>query len=159
MIILGIDPGLNKTGWSIISDNDNHIKHLKSGVIKTSNKDTLSLRLGHIANEINYIIKNVQINIVGIEQIFINKNPLSSIKLCHARGVILGIIGKYKIQTYELSPNTIKKYTTGQGHSTKDQMKYIIKLTFKEDLNSLTEDEFDALCIAYSTNIFSKNNL
>lgn len=147
MIIIGIDPGLIKTGWGIINKIDNQVKYIASGTIKTNVKLTLSERLLNIYNEVDKLIKTYKPDNFSIEETFVNNNPLSSLKLGHARGVAILAAALNNIPVFEYSPNLVKKTLTGAGKAEKQQMVAMIKYIFP-CVSPKTEDEADALCIA-----------
>ena len=147
MIILGIDPGLIKTGWGVVEKINNNIKYIASGTIKTDPKLPLSERLLNIFNNVNEIIKTYSPNQFSIEETFVNNNPLSSLKLGHARGVAILAASLNKIPVFEYSPNLVKKTVTGAGKAEKQQMVAMIKYIFP-GIELKTEDEADSLCMA-----------
>jgi crossover junction endodeoxyribonuclease RuvC len=147
MIIIGIDPGLIKTGWGIINKIDNQVKYIASGTIKTNAKIALSERLLNIYNNVDKLIKNYKPEHLSIEETFVNNNPVSSLKLGHARGVAILAGALNKVPVFEYSPNLIKKTITGFGKAEKQQMIAMIKYIFP-CIDIKTEDEADALCIA-----------
>lgn len=147
MIIIGIDPGLIKTGWGVIEKINNQVKYVASGAIKTDAKLPLSERLINIYNHVDKLIKTYKPQQFSIEETFVNNNPLSSLKLGHARGVAILAGALNNIPVFEYSPNLIKKTVTGVGKAEKQQMVAMIKYIFP-GINIQTEDEADALCIA-----------
>lgn len=154
MIIFGIDPGINAVGYGIIKLNDyNNISYLKSGIIRTSVVDLLHVRLGIITCQIEELLSQFKPDLVGMEEVFINRNAASSIKLSHARGAIMGVIGRNAHNFKELSPNKIKQILTGNGHADKTQVAYMVKLLIKGINKEVIKDESDALAIAYALSI------
>ena len=147
MIIIGIDPGLIKTGWGVINKIDNQVKYIASGAIKTDTKLSLSERLLNIYSEVDKLIKIYKPDNLSIEETFVNNNPLSSLKLGHARGVAILAAALNNIPVFEYSPNLVKKTITGAGKAEKQQMVAMIKYIFP-CVSPKTEDEADALCIA-----------
>lgn len=147
MIILGIDPGLIKTGWGVIRKIDNQIKYIASGAIKTDPKLPLSERLKNIYTKVNELIQIYKPEEFSIEETFVNVNPLSSLKLGHARGVAILAAALNNIPVFEYSPNLIKKTVTGAGKAEKQQMVAMIRYIFP-GIEIKTEDEADSLCIA-----------
>lgn len=147
MIIMGIDPGLQKTGWGIIEKNGSRISYLGSGLIKTLPADTLSRRLAHLHESLADIVKNWQPDTAAIEETFVNKNPASALKLGQARGVLLAVPALYGLDCAEYSANKIKKSIVGTGHAAKEQMGMMVK-TLLPTCGHPTEDEADALAVA-----------
>ncbi|MFL1780726.1 Crossover junction endodeoxyribonuclease RuvC [Candidatus Hepatincolaceae symbiont of Richtersius coronifer] len=147
--ILGIDPGLNFTGWSYIKIDKSSIILMNCGIIKPNNKLNISDRLVTIYEELKLIISTVQPGAVAIEETFINKDPQSALKLGYARGIVLMVPSLFKIPVFEYSPNTIKKTVAGNGHASKEQMRAMINLVLpKTKQLALKEDEIDAIAIA-----------
>lgn len=147
MIIIGIDPGLIKTGWGVINKIDNQIKYIASGTIFTDSKLPMSERLLNIYKNVDELIKKYQPENFSIEETFVNNNPVSSLKLGHARGVAILAASINNIPVFEYSPNLIKKTLTGAGKAEKQQMVAMVKYIFP-GIEIKTEDEADSLCIA-----------
>lgn len=147
MKILGIDPGLTKTGWGIISSDKNNLAFLASGTIHTDTSKSLSERLRFLHENLLQIIKDYQPDEAAVEEVFVNKNPISSLKLGHARGAAMLSLALMNLKIYEYSTTSIKKTVVGVGRADKNQIqvmvKYLLpKATFK------TEDAADALAVA-----------
>lgn len=147
MIILGIDPGLQKTGWGIIEKNGSRLSYLGSGLIKTIAADPLSRRLAHLHEGLATIIKQWQPDTAAIEETFVNKNPASALKLGQARGVLLAVPALHGIECGEYSANKVKKSVVGTGHAAKEQMGMMVK-TLLPTCGHPSEDEADALAVA-----------
>jgi crossover junction endodeoxyribonuclease RuvC len=156
MKILGIDPGLNKTGWGLISVEGNNISFIDSGTIKTNAKDPIHKRIVHIHKNIIKIMEQHKPHQAAIEETFINNNPISSLKLGHARGVImLSLSLNNNIDIFEYSATAVKKTITGFGRADKNQISVMIKYLLPSS-NAKTEDESDALAIAICHNSHSQ---
>ncbi|MES2215650.1 MAG: crossover junction endodeoxyribonuclease RuvC [Pseudomonadota bacterium] len=156
MIIFGIDPAITHTGWGVISVNGSSIKYIASGVIDTSSSDTMPARLAIISREIEDLLERFKPNVAALEETFINKNALSSLKLSHARGAIMAMVGKYDIPLYEFAPNKVKKTLTGSGHADKEQIIHMIKILMPTaKLHKF--DEADALAVAYTCSVYNTN--
>tara|TARA_B100000989_G_C19527588_1_gene467756 strand:- start:2593 stop:3090 length:498 start_codon:yes stop_codon:yes gene_type:complete len=146
-IILGLDPGLSSTGWGVIENLGNKDEHIDNGAIVTNQKKDIGFRLEKIFNELNKIINNFKPNYLSVENIFININPESSIKLAEARGVIFLSASINRIHISEYSPNQVKKNLVGYGHATKIQIKQMLKRLFP-GINIHNNDSSDALAVA-----------
>ncbi len=157
MIILGIDPAISNIGWGVVNISSSNIVYIASGVIKTSLKDLLVLKLGKISQEIEKLIIKFKPYHIAMEEVFINKNFQSSISLIHARGAIMSIIGRCNISFSEYAPNKIKKSTVGVGKAEKHQVAQMIKVLMHIS-NRLCKDEFDALATAYTASLYQLNN-
>lgn len=151
MIILGIDPALTQTGWGIISSNKNTISFIACGTIKTNASDPLSQRLFHIHQEIKKVIELYKPDEVAIEETFVNKNPLSSLKLGHARGALMLSAAIFGLKIHEYSSTAVKKAIVGVGRAEKNQVGVMIKFLLPKSTPK-TEDEADALAVAICHN-------
>ncbi len=147
MRILGIDPGLQKTGWGIISYHNNSLSYIASGTISTNPKETDPYRLAHIDLHLEKIISEWKIESAAVEETFVNKNPKSTLKLGQARGVALVAPARVGIPVSEYAATLIKKTLVGTGHASKDQMNLMVKILLPKT-GVLQPDEADALAIA-----------
>jgi crossover junction endodeoxyribonuclease RuvC len=147
MIILGIDPGLQRTGWGVISFVGNHLKHTDNGVIKTDSSLDLSKRLVMIEYELGLIIDRFKPNIAAIEQIFSNKDAVATIKLAQARAMALFATQSRGVRPFEYAPNTVKKTVVGHGHAEKHQVQHMLSMLFPA-VKFKNADAADALAIA-----------
>ncbi|MCK5284184.1 MAG: crossover junction endodeoxyribonuclease RuvC [Alphaproteobacteria bacterium] len=147
MLILGIDPGLQKMGWGIISSDKNAIKFISCGLVKTNQSDNLALRLAHIHKQLVDVIKSYSPCEAAVEETFVNRNPSSALKLGQARGVALAVPALYGIEVSEYGANKIKKSVVGAGHADKKQVGMMIK-TLLPTCGQISADEADALAVA-----------
>ncbi len=156
MKILGIDPGINNIGWSILEETSGgQIKYIASGKITTNPQDTITSRLALIFVKLTEVISSHKPDIASLEEIFININPKSSMTLSFARGTILCCIGYNNLTSLEFAPNTIKKTIVGNGKADKQQIMKMLKFIIPH-LSFSSADEADAIAIAY-TGIILKN--
>lgn len=148
--ILGLDPGIVNTGWAILECVGQNMLGIASGTVKTTTKDDLAVRVAYISTEINKVIDLYHPLAVAIEEIFVNKNPQSSIKLSHARGAMVGLCAQRGLNVNEFSATRVKKTVTGVGRADKSQIEYMIKLLIKNAFPK-TEHESDAYAVAYTS--------
>lgn len=147
MRLLGIDPGLQKTGWGIISSENNSLKYIASGLIKTNAKHEMSERLATLYHGLTAVIDEWSPQETALEETFVNKNPASALKLGQARGVLLMSPALKGLSVSEYGANKVKKSVVGTGHANKDQMMMMVK-TLLPACGTLSEDEADALAVA-----------
>ena len=145
--ILGIDPGLLNTGWGIIESNGNNISYIASGHISTDKKLPLSQRLMQINQGLAAVLDFYQLDEAALEETFVNKNALSSLKLGHARGAAMMTISLAGLNVSEYSATRVKKSITGVGRAEKEQMMMMIKVLLPAS-NVKIHDEADALAVA-----------
>ncbi len=148
MKILGIDPGLQKTGWGIIEQVDNRLSFITCGLIKTDPAGSLAERLCHIHNEMTKVVEDFRPDEAAIEETFMNNNAASALKLGCARGAAMVVPAKAGISVHEYPANLIKKSIVGNGHATKDQMEMMVRMLIPMAGKTLGADEADAIAIA-----------
>ncbi len=153
MIILGIDPALTKTGWGIISSYKNTLSFIACGTIKTDAKQPLDVRLHHIYKAISEVINLHKPDEVAIEETFVNNNAVSSLKLGHARGVLMLAAAVAGLKISEYASTSIKKTVVGVGRADKNQVGVMIKYLLPKAVVK-SEDEADALAVAICHNNF-----
>jgi crossover junction endodeoxyribonuclease RuvC len=149
--ILGIDPGLTKTGWGIISVKQNNISYIASGTIHTDAKQEMAERLNFLHQNISQILSNYKPDEAAIEETFVNKNPVSSLKLGQARGAIILSLSLANIKIAEYASTSVKKAVVGVGRAEKHQVGAMIKILLPKS-NCKSEDEADALAVAICHN-------
>lgn len=152
--ILGIDPGYDIVGWSILN---NGFKVENYGVIKTSPADEFDERLLSIHNGLNNIIEEFNPDCAAVEKIFFQKNVKTAIPVAKAVGVILLTLKLKGISYTEYSPTEIKHSVTGYGKATKDQIYFMMKKLLKLDSIEGPDDAADALAIAICHQLSGKS--
>lgn len=148
MRILGIDPGLQKTGWGIIEAVDNRLSFLMCGSIKTTVDLSLAERLSEIAEGMEEVVEHWKPEEAAIEETFVNANPASALKLGCARGVAMVVPARKGLAVHEYAPNLVKKSIVGSGHATKDQVEMMVRTLIPSVGRALSADEADAIAIA-----------
>ena len=145
--ILGIDPGSRKTGYGLIENTGNRIRHLASGCIRLNAKHPLSDRLSILSRELEQLIEEFRPDCGVVEKIFFAKNAQSALTLGHARGVILLKFSERNLPIHEYQTLKIKQTVVGVGRADKDQVQHMVKILLNLQ-NKLQEDEADALAVA-----------
>ena len=145
--ILGIDPGLLHTGWSIIDIAGSSRKYIASGVILPPTKAPLPERLAFIFNGVSELCETFKPNEASMEVIFVNKNAKTTLLLGQARAAAMTAIAVKEIPVFEYEPNKVKKALTSMGHADKDQIYKMLSILLP-DAHPKTADESDAIAIA-----------
>ncbi|MCE7796615.1 crossover junction endodeoxyribonuclease RuvC [Sphingobium sufflavum] len=122
MILLGLDPGLGTTGWGIIAADGNRLSHIANGQIKTDTKWSLATRLLALDAALTDLILEYQPTGAGVEEVFVNSNPQSTLKLGQARGVVLLGAARAGVDVGEYAARLVKKSVVGVGNASKDQV-------------------------------------
>ena len=145
--IIGIDPGLRRTGWGIVEITGNRLAFLGCGSVTTNDKDALSVRLLTIHDGLMQVLDEFRPDEAAVEQTFVNKNAKATLKLGQARGIAMVVPARVGVPVAEYAPNLIKKSIVGAGHGDKVQVRMMIGVLLpKADPGS--DDAADALAIA-----------
>ena len=127
-LVLGIDPGTAATGYGVVRREDrSRVSLVECGVIRTSAKEPLPIRIREIYDGIVGLIERHQPYVVSVEDVFHGKNAQSALKLGHARGAILLAAAHHDLMIAEYAPRQIKKAVVGTGNATKDQVAFMVK--------------------------------
>lgn len=121
-ILLGIDPGLGTTGWGVISADGNRLSHIANGRIVTDTKAPLAARLVELDRALTDIILQHQPQGAAVEEVFVNSNPQSTLKLGQARGAILLSAARSGLDIGEYAARLVKKAVVGVGNADKTQV-------------------------------------
>ena len=145
--ILGIDPGLRRTGWGLIECEGNRLIFVACGSVDTNGDDDVAARLVCIHDGLVRIIEQYAPHEAAVEATFVNKDAVATLKLGQARGVAMLIPARAGLPVAEYAPNLVKKTIVGAGHAEKAQIRMMIGVLLpKADPQS--EDAADALAIA-----------
>lgn len=147
MRLIGFDPGLLNTGWGVIDVDGNRLRHVADGVVRTSPKATLSDRLVQLHAGLQEVIAEHKPEEAAVEETFVNKNPVSTLKLGQARGVVMLVPALAGLYVAEYLPNLVKKTVVGSGHAQKEQIQMMVK-TLLPSAQIATADAADALAVA-----------
>jgi crossover junction endodeoxyribonuclease RuvC len=145
--ILGIDPGLRRTGWGLIEADGNRLIHVACGSVETRERDPLGVRLVAIHDGLAAVIAEFRPMEAAVENTFVNVSGSATLKLGQARGIAMLVPAKAGLAVAEYAPNVVKKTVVGAGHGEKAQIRVMIGVLLpKADPQS--EDAADALAIA-----------
>lgn len=149
MRVLGIDPGLNITGYGILDETDQQITLVEAGVVRTNAKVSMGERLAEIGREIGQIIQQFAPEVMAVEELYSHyAHPKTAIIMGHARGVVFLKAAEAGLPIFPYASTRIKKSLTGNGRAGKEQMQLMIRSTL--GLTEIPEppDVADALAIA-----------
>ncbi len=148
MKILGVDPGVFRTGYAIISVSKIS-SAIKYGTFQTDKNQPLGERIKSVVQRLQRLIKREKVKLCAMETLFFKKDAVKSVmQTLQLRGAILYFLAKENIALYEITPARLKLAVTGQGRASKRQMNYMVRSLFNIKDN-LQEDEADALACAY----------
>jgi crossover junction endodeoxyribonuclease RuvC len=145
--IIGIDPGLRRTGWGVVESDGVRLGYVGSGLITSDGDDELAYRLRQLFEGLLGVIAAMKPDEAAIEETFVNKDPRSTLKLGQARGIALLAPASRGLKVAEYTPNQIKKTVTGAGHAEKRQIQAMVGFLLPK-AKFESADEADALAIA-----------
>ena len=145
--ILGIDPGLRRTGWGMIAVEGNRLSFLACGSLATDESEALAARLLAIHRGLSEIVKAHAPHEAAVEKTFVNKDASATLKLGQARGIAMLVPAISGIPVAEYAPNLVKKTIVGAGHGEKRQVRMMIGVLLPK-ADAPSDDAADALAIA-----------
>ena len=147
MKILGLDPGLGTTGWGLIEAEGNRLAHIANGQVRTETSASIARRLAALADQLDSILADHQPDGAAVEEVFVNQNPQSTLKLGQARGVVLMSAARAGIEVGEYSPTLVKKAVVGTGGAEKAQVHAMVSRLLP-GIKIVGPDAADALAVA-----------
>ena len=145
--ILGIDPGLRRTGWGVIDSDGNRLSYVGCGSVESRDAAPLAERLLAIHDGLARVLGDFRPTEAAVEQTFVNRDGAATLKLGQARGIAVLAPALFGIPVAEYAPNQVKKTVVGAGHADKNQIAVMLKILLpKAEPNSA--DAADALAIA-----------
>jgi crossover junction endodeoxyribonuclease RuvC len=152
---LGLDPGLNRTGYALLDRSPDGPSLCEAGVIRSKRSDTLAQRVWEIGKGLREVFDEFQPNIMGIEQVFsLGRNPKSALLMAHARGAILMTAAERDVTVVHYTPTQVKRLLTGSGRASKEQIQHAVqrelKLTQILEPHDVSDAAAVALCLYHS---------
>ncbi|MGF7155163.1 crossover junction endodeoxyribonuclease RuvC [Novosphingobium gossypii] len=147
MIILGIDPGLTCTGWGVVAKSGSRLSHVANGQIRTNAKAGMAERLVELDAALTDVILQHRPDTGAVEEVFVNVNPQSTLKLGQARGVAMLSVARAGLTVAEYSTKLVKKAIVGTGGAEKAQVQAMLKVLLP-GVKLAGEDAADALAVA-----------
>ena len=145
--IIGIDPGLRRTGWGVVESQGNALRFVAAGTVKSDDKAELATRLRQLYDGLSAILMKQQPEEAAVEATFVNKDASATLKLGQARGIAMVVPALAGLRVAEYAPNAVKKAVIGVGHGEKAQIHMMVKVLLpKAGFDS--SDAADALAIA-----------
>ncbi len=147
-IVLGIDPGLGRMGYAVLTGTLSQPQILTVGCLETSNKLTHGQRLLALSSGVQNILKQFKPTSIAIEKLYFSKNVKTALQVAEARGAIMLELTREKCPVIELSPQEVKLAATGIGNADKLMVQKMLKLIFKLNMVPKPDDAADALAVA-----------
>lgn len=146
MRVIGIDPGLQRTGWGIVDVAGQRLSHVANGVCRSEGRD-LARRLCALHEQLTDVMLRFAPDTAAVEQTFVNKDAAGTLKLGQARGIAMLVPAQAGLDVAEYAPNAIKKVVVGVGHADKTQVEHMVRLQLPGVVIA-GPDASDALAIA-----------
>ncbi len=147
MRLIGLDPGLRVTGWGVVDAADGCLGHVADGALVTDDRLSLAERLKQLAEGLAEVMARYRPDEAAVEETFVNRNAVSTLRLGQARGIAMLIPAQAGIPVAEYLPNLVKKSVVGSGHAAKQQVQLMIRMLLPGAELS-TPDAADALAVA-----------
>lgn len=149
MLVLGIDPGTALTGYGVVRGEPfGALALVECGVIRTSARDTLPVRLREIYDDVRALIERLRPDALAVEDVFYSRNVRTTVVLGHARGVVLLAGEQAKLPVYEYPPAEVKKAVVGTGAATKEQVQFMVTRLLRLRTVPQPVDAADAAAVA-----------
>jgi len=149
MKILGVDPGLNATGYGLVETGKDCLTLIEAGIIRTKPRVPLEKRLSELYKGLDEVVQEFSPDVFSVEELYSHyKHPKTAVIMGHARGALLVVAGNAEIPVFSYSATMIKKSLTGAGHATKEQVASMIARTFNCGEMNVQADVTDALAAA-----------
>ncbi len=145
--VIGIDPGLRRTGWGLVETQGNSLRFVASGTVTSDAANDLALRLKELHDGLAAVFRSHLPDEAAVEQTFVNKDAVATLKLGQARGIAMLVPALAGLPVSEYAPNAVKKAVIGVGHGEKRQIHMMVKVLMPRATFD-TDDAADALAIA-----------
>lgn len=147
MRVIGIDPGLRNLGWGILDMAGSRLSHVANGICHSDAGQDLATRLLSLHQQLTAVLQQYAPTAAAVEQTFVNKDAVSTLKLGQARGIALLVPAQAGLEVGEYAPNAVKKCVVGVGHAGKQQIDHMVRVHFPGAVIA-GADAADALAIA-----------
>ena len=147
LTLIGLDPGLRRTGWGVITMSGNRLSRVAEGVVRTDETLTLAERLASLYRALGVILEEYQPDEAAVEETFVNTNAVSTLKLGVARGVVLLAPAERGLPVSEYASTAVKKAVVGTGHADKAQVQMMVNRILPGSVTAQA-DAADALAVA-----------
>jgi crossover junction endodeoxyribonuclease RuvC len=147
VLLIGLDPGLQTTGWGVIEAQGNRLRHIANGAVKSRATEALADRLLALHDGLMAVIAAHAPDGAAVEEVFVNTNPQSTLKLGQARGVVLLVAARSGLPVAEYATRLVKKAVVGVGNADKRQIRAMVERLLP-GCKVAGEDAADALAVA-----------
>ena len=147
-LVLGLDPGLERTGFAFLRVEAGHLALVEYGLVRTLAKDSLARRLTVLRRDLSELLKRHAPQSAAVESLFFSKNVSTALPVAHARGVLLQMLDECGIAYFEYTPSQVKKSVVGHGRADKNQMMLMCARRLGRTQPFTQDDASDAVALA-----------
>lgn len=147
MRLIGLDPGLQRTGWGVVEASVSRLSYVAHGVVTSDSRRNLAARLRELFEALGDVLAEYAPDEAAVEETFVNKNPTTTLKLGQARAIAMLAPAVHGIAVFEYTPNLVKKSIVGTGHAQKQQVAMMVR-TLLPAAGEVEADAADALAVA-----------
>lgn len=151
MIILGLDPGIGRTGWGVIKKSGNKLDMVDYGCIQSPPNFPIEKRLFHLFSQLNKILSSNKPALAGVETLIFNTNAKTAMRVGEAKGVLLMALAKAGVKIKEFTPLQVKQAVAGYGRAQKSQVQKMVMVLLHLNKAPKPDDAADALAAAITT--------
>ena len=148
MRVLGIDPGIARTGYGIIAEKNQNFRHITSGCIYSHKSMAVEDRLENIFSKVTKLVEDYEPQALVIEKLFFSKNTRTALQVGEARGTVTLVAAKSNVPLFEYTPLQVKQAVAGYGKANKGQVQRMVCMLLKLAREPAVDDEADALAVA-----------
>lgn len=148
MRLLGIDPGIGKTGYGLIETWEDQVQHLEHGCLETNTKDSRPARILDLYQQFCQLLDRLKPQVAGVEHLYAGRNATTAIQVAEARGAILLGLAQRDIKSRAYAPATIKMTMTESGRATKYEVREVVMMQLGLEDPPQPDDASDALACA-----------
>ncbi|MBI3957083.1 MAG: crossover junction endodeoxyribonuclease RuvC [Candidatus Kerfeldbacteria bacterium] len=146
--ILGLDPGFARTGYAVLESDGRSFRVLTFGCVETASSEPYPVRLRQLNDQLGALIAEFTPAVAALEKLFFQKNVKTAIAVGQARGVIILLLERHNLATYEFTPQEVKIAATGYGNAEKQQVQRMVQLLLRLATPPTPDDAADALAVA-----------
>ncbi|MFZ2206906.1 MAG: crossover junction endodeoxyribonuclease RuvC [Microgenomates group bacterium] len=150
MIVLAIDPGVERFGFALLEKVNGTIRYISSGVIVTKKTLSHAKRVGQIYSELLPLLKKYRPKQIVFERLFFSKNVTTAIAVAQVQGIVYLTAFQNNIPAFEIAPNTIKSVVTGYGQADKKAVQKMVEMQLTLPKRKRLDDEYDAIACGYA---------
>lgn len=156
-VIMGIDPGYDRLGWSVARFSPSGWHEVQLGCIQTERTLDLIERYQVIEQELQEVLDRYKPSEAGIETLYFTNNTTTGLKIAEVRGLIIACLLRNKIKVAQYNPVKIKQAVTGNGRADKRAIEKMIKMEFKLNTHDYLDDALDALAVLLTHHLYQQN--